>query len=67
MVQPSEEEKKLDTVLYGKGSGYFSKKDDLIIFFNLDIYRESDVFLIIITIYNAVLYFLNLSEWFYLA
>lgn len=67
MSQPTEEEVKVDSVLYGKGSGYFSKKDDLIIFFNLDLHRESDVFLIIITFYTAVLYFLNLSAWLYLA
>eukprot|EP00761_Pharyngomonas_kirbyi_P000699 gb/GECH01000699.1/.p1 GENE.gb/GECH01000699.1/~~gb/GECH01000699.1/.p1 ORF type:complete len:624 (+),score=118.98 gb/GECH01000699.1/:1-1872(+) len=45
---------------------YFERKQDLIIFFNLDIFRASDIFLIIITIYNVGLLFVSLNPWFYI-
>lgn len=60
------EKSERDAVLYDAEYGYFQKKDDLIIFFNLDIYRASDLFLILITIQEILLSILNLHSAFYI-
>lgn len=60
------EKSERDAVLYDAEYGYFQKKDDLIIFFNLDIYRASDLFLILITLQEVVFALLNLNSAFYI-
>jgi len=51
------------TLLYNKQTGYFRK--DLIVFKNLNLLRSSDLFMVVITGYNAMLFFFNVTSSFY--
>lgn len=48
-------------------SEYFDKKDELIMIKNLDIFKASDAFLVLIIVYNVILAFANMSPVYYVA
>jgi hypothetical protein len=58
-----EEQKKTKEFLHA--TGYFRK--DLIVFKNFNIFRSSDIFMVLILAYNLILYFINLNPLFYVA
>jgi len=51
-------------ILYNAESGYFRR--DLIAFKNLDIFRASDLFMIVIIVYSTLLNLLNMPYYFYI-
>jgi phosphatidylethanolamine N-methyltransferase len=51
-------------ILYDKQTGYFRK--DLIIFYNFDLFRASDLFMVLLIAYCLILTVFDLPLWFYL-
>eukprot|EP01087_Luapelamoeba_hula_P001905 TRINITY_DN116_c3_g1_i1.p1 TRINITY_DN116_c3_g1~~TRINITY_DN116_c3_g1_i1.p1 ORF type:complete len:654 (+),score=64.73 TRINITY_DN116_c3_g1_i1:81-2042(+) len=55
---------KRQTILYDKSTGYFRK--DLIVFYNFNIMRSADMFMLVIIIYCVITLFVDLSPVFYI-
>jgi len=51
-------------ILYDTQTGYFRR--DLIVFKNLDLFRSSDLFMLVIIAYSLIFFFLNLDPIFYI-
>eukprot|EP01004_Peranema_trichophorum_P001722 NODE_1218_length_2064_cov_68.909325_g1027_i0.p1 GENE.NODE_1218_length_2064_cov_68.909325_g1027_i0~~NODE_1218_length_2064_cov_68.909325_g1027_i0.p1 ORF type:complete len:619 (+),score=76.83 NODE_1218_length_2064_cov_68.909325_g1027_i0:243-1859(+) len=63
--EPTPEERLRDAVLYHEQEGFFKSKKDLILFFNMEIFRSTDILSMIVVFYILLLQFLNLNPLFH--
>eukprot|EP01012_Entosiphon_sulcatum_P055612 TRINITY_DN7783_c0_g1_i1.p1 TRINITY_DN7783_c0_g1~~TRINITY_DN7783_c0_g1_i1.p1 ORF type:complete len:600 (-),score=151.86 TRINITY_DN7783_c0_g1_i1:360-2159(-) len=55
LTEPTDEQKRDDAELNLKKQGFFSAKRDLILFFNLEPFRASDIFQVVVFVYIIIL------------
>eukprot|EP01028_Stygiella_incarcerata_P004237 TRINITY_DN1907_c0_g1_i1.p1 TRINITY_DN1907_c0_g1~~TRINITY_DN1907_c0_g1_i1.p1 ORF type:complete len:726 (+),score=164.15 TRINITY_DN1907_c0_g1_i1:274-2178(+) len=54
-----------DAVLYDEEQGYFHRGRDPILFFNFQMLRSTDLFLLVVVLYNVALYLSDAPWWFF--
>eukprot|EP00906_Rhabdomonas_costata_P003365 RCo005143 len=65
ITEPTEEQKARDTILYDNNGGFFSRSE-MTLFFNLQLFRVSDILTVLVLCYIVLLGFLPLSPGFHL-